>query len=98
MVTGRAVARLNVFCELCLPYVKIGGKFIAMKGAKGEEELVEAQNAIKALGGGAFTAHQLSLKLSNSEAEQRSIIEIVKVKPTPSCYPRAYAAILKKPL
>lgn len=98
VVTGRAVARLNVFCELCLPYVKIGGKFIAMKGAKGEEELTEAQNAVKVLGGGEIATHRLSLILASGGIEQRSIIEIEKNKATPAGYPRAYAAILKKPL
>lgn len=98
VVTGRAVARLNVFCELCMPYVKIGGKFVAMKGAKGDEELAEVQNAIKILGGGTATLHASSLILANGEAEQRTIIEVEKSSQSPATYPRAYAAILKKPL
>ena len=98
VVTGRAVARLNIFCELCLPYVKIGGKFIAMKGAKGGEELDEAQNAIKILGGSNAHDHATSLILADDSAEQRSIIVIKKASASPASYPRAYAAILKKPL
>ncbi len=98
VVTGRAVARLNVFCELCLPYVKIGGKFVPMKGAKGAEELEEAKKAIKTLGGEHPTLHALVLNLPNGDCEQRTIMEIAKARQTPAIYPRAYAAILKKPL
>jgi len=98
VVTGRAVARLNVFCELCLPYVKVGGKFVPMKGAKGAEELAEAQRAIKTLGGEGPTLHSLTLNLPNGDSEQRTIMEIAKARQTPTGYPRAYAAILKKPL
>ena len=50
IVVSRAVAKLNILCELCLPYLKIGGSLVAMKGAKYEEELVEAASAIRILG------------------------------------------------
>ena len=96
IVVSRAVARMNVLSELCMPYVKVGGKLIAMKGAKGDEELAEAQNAIKILGGSAKT---ISFDLITDEsAEARCLIEVSKIKETPSIYPRQYSAIVKKPL
>lgn len=96
VVVSRAVARMNVLSELCIPYVLIGGKLIAMKGAKGDEELAEAQNAIKILGGTA-KSHALEL-ITNDSSEARCLIEVFKVKEMPSAYPRQYSAILKKPL
>ncbi len=97
-VTGRAVAGMAVFSELCLPYVKIGGSFIAMKGAKGEEELAESGNAIPKLGGKQKEILNRTLRLPNGQTEARCLIIVSKAKQTPSQYPRAYAAILKKPL
>lgn len=96
IVVSRAVARLNVLCELCMPYVKIGGKLIAMKGSKGEEELAEAQNAIKILGGTA--KNHIKQLIVDDEREDRCLIEVSKTKETPKNYPRQYSAILKKPL
>lgn len=96
VVVSRAVARMNILSELCMPYVKIGGRLIAMKGAKGEEELAEAQNAIQILGG---SANKYILELiTEDSAEARCLIEVSKVKETPSIYPRQYSAIMKKPL
>ena len=97
-VTGRAVAGMAVFSELCLPYVKIGGVFVAMKGARGEEELSESGNAIAKLGGKLQEVQNRTLRLPNGETESRCLILSSKIKQTPSQYPRAYAAILKKPL
>ncbi len=97
VVVSRAVARLNILCELCIPYLKIGGKLIALKGAKAEEELTEAQKAIRTLGGGETTIYQKVLVTDSSE-EARGLIEIAKIVPTPPQYPRAYATISKKPL
>ena len=96
-VVSRAVARLNVLSELCLPYVKKNGVFLAMKAAKGEEELQEAQKGIGILGGSVVSLHKRDLVME-SGTEQRYLIEIRKVAPTPPQYPRAYAAIVKKPL
>ena len=96
IVVSRAVARMNVLSELCMPYVKIGGKLIAMKGSKGEEELAEAGNAIKILGG-TPKSHKLEL-FTDGSAEARCLIEVHKIKETPSIYPRQYSAIVKKPL
>ena len=98
VVVSRAVARLNVLTELCMPYVKNNGIFLPMKAAKGEEELAEAQNAIKILGGAPAKAHERTLTAENGSPEARLLIEIKKIKQTPPQYPRAYAAIVKKPL
>ena len=98
IVTSRAVARLNILCELCLPYLKVSGSLMALKGAKYEEELAEAGNAIKILGGETVKIKQKDLTTKENQAETRGIIEIQLKKEPPSQYPRAYAAILKKPL
>lgn len=98
VVTSRAVARLNVLCELALPYTKINGTLLALKAAKTEEELSEARNAIKTLGGGPTNVHTRNLRLSKFEAEDRTLIEIPKLAKTPAPYPRPFAAIKKKPL
>ena len=98
VVTGRAVAGMAVFSELCLPYVKIGGSFVAMKGARGEEELAESGNALQKLGGTLKEVRGCALQLPNGESEARCLIVATKTKQTPSQYPRAYASILKKPL
>ncbi len=96
VVVSRAVSRMNVLAELCMPYLKIGGKLLAMKGAKAEEELKEAQNAIRILGGKAIL-HKRPLILENC-FEERFIIDVVKTSATPPQYPRQYSAIIKKPL
>jgi len=97
-VVSRAVARMNVLSELCLPYVRVGGSLIAMKAAKAEEELAEAEHAIKTLGGGASVLCKKELTLTDGTKEPRCLIVVPKVKKTPPTYPRSYAAILKKPL
>ena len=97
-VVSRAVARLNLLSELCLPYVREGGHFLAMKGAKGEEELQESANAIGLLGGRVLSADEKLLVLLDGSSEPRVLIDVQKVKKTPPQYPRAYAAMLKKPL
>lgn len=98
VVVSRAVARLTVLCELCLPYTKVGGKLIALKAAKADEEAAEAARAIKTLGGDVPVMHKKELYLADETTEPRCLIEISKQKPTPPSYPRAYATILKKPL
>ena len=95
--TARAVASLPALSELCLPFVRVGGTFLAMKGKKGEEELKEAANAIKKLGGEVAELHAVTLR-SQTEDDTRYLIEIKKVKSTPTEFPRAWARILKKPL
>ena len=87
VATARAVARLNVLVELCLPLVKVGGKFIAMK-SNYEEELEEAKNAITKLGGVIDSIYDYELPYGMGK---RSLIIINKVKGTPKGYPRKVA-------
>lgn len=96
--TARAVSRLNILCELTLPFVKPGGSFIALKGKDGECELKEAQNGIGILGGKLKSASDVFLTDIEGEDAKRFLIEIEKVAPTPPGYPRAYAKIAKKPI
>ena len=98
IVVSRAVARLNILCEFCLPYLTVGGTLIALKGAKYEEELAEASNAIKILGGEIAKIEEKELATAGNQSETRGMIVIQLKKEPPSQYPRAYAAILKKPL
>lgn len=97
-VVSRAVARMCVLSELCLPYLRIGGSFIALKAAKAEEELADARRAIRVLGGGESILHEKVLHSLDGEPERRCLIETPKIKQTPQGYPRAYAVISKKPL
>ena len=93
-VTARAVARLNTLCEYCIPFVKKGGLFIAYKG-EAEEEVKEASNAIKVLGG--KIKEVVTLDLPNGVG-RRNIIIIEKISETPSKYPRGNGKERKKPL
>lgn len=95
--TARAVAALPLLAELCLPYVRVGGKFLAMKGKRGEEELAQAETAIRRLGGECTAVHTVTLR-NAAEEETRCLIEIQKVRPTPTEFPRPWGKILKKPL
>ncbi|MGM9648321.1 MAG: 16S rRNA (guanine(527)-N(7))-methyltransferase RsmG [Eubacteriales bacterium] len=94
LVVSRAVARLPILCELCLPFVKVGGRFVALKGADGEAELAEAETAISKLGGRLRLRRAFTL----GDAGGRVILEIEKVHPTPTAYPRAFGKIKKSPL
>ncbi len=97
VVTSRAMANMRVLSELALPYVKIGGRMVALKGLRGTEELEEAKNAISVLGGGAIQDDALELQTPNG-AESRHLIVVDKTRATPRQYPRNYSAITKKPL
>lgn len=94
IVTARAVAALPVLSELCLPFVNIGGYFIAMKGSSGEEELEVSKNALKILGGKVSLINKETLR----DGSARINMLIQKVSVSPSKYPRAYAQIKKKAL
>ncbi len=95
--TSRAVARLNILCELCLPLVKVGGVFVPMKATQAEDELIEASRAIKALGGETLADDTYSLSYQG-EVLERHVLTVNKRAKTPTQYPRKYAQILKKPL
>lgn len=95
VVTARAVARMSVLSELCLPLVKINGTFLAMKAATANEELENAQKAIKVLGGQFEEVHHFQLPIEESE---RNIIFIKKVKATPKKYPRKPGTPNKMPI
>lgn len=94
---ARAVAKLSPLCELCLPFVKVGGLFAAMKGHS-DEETAQASSAIKKLGGKLDSHDNYSISIPNGEPNPRSIVTIKKYSPTPENYPRNWAQILKKPL
>ena len=91
-VTARAVARLNLLSEYCMPFVKVGGTFLSYKG-DGIEEIKEAENAIKILGGKINTVKEYFLYDA-----KRTLIEIEKTRSTEEKYPRSNGAIRKKPL
>ena len=95
--TSRAVARLNVLVELTVPYVKIGGKFLAMKGSAVHEELDEALGGIKKLGAEVLNVVDVEL-LGGEEINSRGVIIIEKKSKTPSAYPRKFGQIKNKPL
>jgi len=91
---ARAVARLNTLCEYCLPFVAVGGKFIAYKGDSGDE-VKEAEKAIKTLGGEVENIIEYELPYGYGK---RSLIVIKKIKNTPSAYPRGLGNERKNPL
>ncbi len=95
--TARAVAEMRVLCELCLPFVKVGGEMLAMKGKNAEFELSGAKRAISLLGGGDASFESVTLT-GGDEEFSHPIIKIKKKMKTPSTYPRPYAQISKKPL
>ena len=95
IVTSRAVANLSVLSELCLPYVKEGGLFIAMKGSAFEEELEAAKPAIRMLGG--KTERCRTYTIPGRDVAHSAIL-IRKTAKTPQRYPRRWAQIKKSPL
>lgn len=95
VVTARAVARLSVLSELCLPAVKVGGKFIAYKASAALEELQQAQPAINKLGGQVSQTVKMTLPGTD---EERNIIIVDKVAITPKKYPRRPGLPNKKPI
>ena len=103
IVTARAVARMNVLCEWCLPLVKKEGIFLAMKGRDGMTEYEEAKNAIQVLGGVAQLTAPYILRdpfttEDTEDAMSRVLLCVKKRQFTPKQYPRANAQISKKPL
>lgn len=95
IAVSRAVARLPILAEYCLPFVKKGGHFIALKGMQYAEELAEAQKAIKILGG----ADAISRRVVLPDLDDvRAVITIKKKMPTPKIYPRKAGTPTKNPL
>lgn len=91
VVCSRAVSRLNILSEYCLPLVKVGGKMVALKGPAAEEEISEAINAVSLLGGDT----PLLVPCHN---ESRNIVSVTKISPTPAKYPRRAGIPEKRPL
>ncbi|NMA68139.1 MAG: 16S rRNA (guanine(527)-N(7))-methyltransferase RsmG [Desulfitobacterium sp.] len=94
-VTSRAVARLPVLLEYTVPLLKVGGIFLAAKGAQVEEEIEESNKALQLLGAKIKETHFLNL---GPEAEHRAIVIVEKTRSTPSTYPRKAGTPSKKPL
>ena len=95
VVTSRAVARMTMLCELCLPLVHVGGVFAAMKGPEPEEEVQEAARCIRTLGGGKPRIEKYTVPGTDAV---HSVVIIPKTAPTPAKYPRRFTMIKKQPL
>lgn len=95
LVTGRAVARMSVLSEYCLPLAKVDGYLVALKGPKAQDELADAKNAIEVLGGSVKEVKELMLPDTDDE---RTLIVVEKVKATPKKYPRQAGTPNRKPL
>ena len=91
---SRAVANLPSLCEYCIPYIKVGGSFISMKGPEGDVEIEAAKNAVNTLGCKILKTDELILPDKN----KRMIIQIKKISATPAKYPRRGVKISKQPL
>ncbi len=92
--TARAVAELRVLLEYTLPFIKVGGSFISLKGAAALEEIGSASNSLKTLGGKIEEKYEFSL----SNGDKRALINVKKISQIPPKYPRVSAQISKKPL
>ncbi len=95
IVTSRAVAKLTVLSEYCLPLLKVGGFFVSLKGSNVEEELEESAKSIKVLGGKIERVEKFDLP---EEKGSRSLVIIKKVSSTPAKYPRSNSSISKSPI
>lgn len=99
VATARAVGGLPLLCEYCLPFVQVGGRFLALKGPTGEEELAQSRRAMQKLGGGLREIRKVCLPAdSKGETGERQLVFIDKIQKTPPIYPRPAAKIAKKPL
>ena len=95
VATSRAVASLNVLSELCLPLVRVGGVFAAMKSVDSDEEIESARRAVEQLGGKLARVEDYAIPCCDVS---HRLVVIEKVRPTPAKYPRAFAKIKKQPL
>ena len=101
LACARAVANLPVLAEYCLPFVKVGGRFIALKGPDADRERAEASRSIGVLGGKIADVTALTLPkepVEGIEPMERRLVVVNKVKSTPPAYPRHGSKIAKKPL
>lgn len=92
--TARAVAELRVLLEYTLPFVKVGGKFLSLKGASAIDEIDGAKNSLKTLGGKIEGINEFTLP----GGDKRAIINVKKISHIPPKFPRVSAQIAKKPL
>lgn len=95
IAVSRAVAELELLAELCLPQVKVGGQFLAMKKPDCDDEVRRADFAIRALGGRVRTIERYTVPGTDVE---HAVVIVDKLKSTPPQYPRRWAQIKKKPL
>lgn len=95
LAVSRAVSRMSVLAEYCLPFVKVGGCFVAYKSDEIDEEIQDATNAIDKLGGTVERIERLSLPGGEIK---RSFVFVKKLKPTPKAYPRKPGTAAKDPL
>ena len=95
VATSRAVANMAVLSEFCIPFVKKGGHFVALKGPSLEEELINGKNAVKILGG--EIKNIIEIEIENTDL-RHNIIEVLKIKNCSKIYPRKAGTVTKKPL
>lgn len=95
LVTSRAVADLRLLCELCLPFVRVGGFFLAMKGQKAQEEKNAAGRCITLLGGRLH--RDWTYTIPGTDVVHRVVV-VEKVRETPQTYPRRFSKMKKQPL
>ncbi len=95
LCVSRAVARLNVLCEYCMPFVAVGGYFISLKGPDVSEELAEAKKAIDVLGGSVEKV--VDIAIPDSDITHSAVV-IKKIKPVPKAYPRKAGTAGRKPI
>lgn len=100
VATARAVAALPTLCEYCLPYVKVGGRFLAMKGPDVEAELAAAAPALRQLGGELRETAAVTLPPESPDAPPagRCLLWVEKTRQTPAAFPRPFAKIAKQPI
>lgn len=98
VATARAVAALPTLCEYCLPFVKKGGRFVALKGPDADRETQAARRAVDLLGGRVTQVRSLTLSAPGLEPMERRLVCVEKCRSTPAAYPRPTAKIAKQPL
>lgn len=95
VAVSRAVAKLNSLAELCMPFVRVGGRFLAMKAGDSDAEIAQALPAIERLGGKLSDTREYTIPGTDIV---RRVAVVEKIAPTPENYPRRWAAIQKRPL